>query len=170
MFGSYEAKLQPSEAKYSPLSMSSYDHCNQIGDDGHVEPGTEEACGDKPSPSFTTRIFFVLLGTLIAALVVGLLTDVLGSISANYTRIEGPPSWVKIKQFAPQSKHFAWAVHQTLRITAELSPTSSDNNNRLLREASTDGAPQRPKQKRLGCPDTHRPRIRQHIRFPSVWP
>ena len=106
MFGSSEAKLQPSGAKYSPLSMSSYNHCNHIDIDGHVEPGTEEACGDKPSPSLTTRIFFVLLGSLVAALLVGLLTDVLASININHTRIgEGPPSRLKIKQFAPQGKH-----------------------------------------------------------------
>lgn len=106
MFGSYETKFQPSGAKYLPLSTNSFDHDNQIGVNGHVEPGTEEACGDKSSPSFTTRLFFVLLGTLVAALVLGLVTDVLSSVNGNQTRIEeGRLSGVKTKQFAPQSKH-----------------------------------------------------------------
>lgn len=116
MFGSHRTKFQPSVARYSPLSGNSYNHSSQNGVDDDISPDVhpevEKAYGEKASPSFKSRLFFALLGTLVAALVVGVIIDALGLTNVNRPEVGGASSRINMKQFAPRSKRFRQYVHQ----------------------------------------------------------
>lgn len=107
MFGSYGNKFRPSAARYIPLSRNSYNHSPETGAENEIHPEVENFYEDKPLPSFSSRLFFVLLGALVVALIVGVIIDTFALTNATHLYIKGwPQSRMGIKQFAPQSKHF----------------------------------------------------------------
>lgn len=107
MFGSFRTKFQPSLARYLPLSGNNYDSSPQTGAEDETYPEVEKIYENKPLPSLKSRLFYVLLGTLVVAFVVGIIIDTLGLTNANHLNTEGwPHSGMAIKQFAPPCKRF----------------------------------------------------------------
>lgn len=130
-------------AQYSPLSGNGYNHSSQTDVDDDSQPELEKVYRDKSSPSFKSRLSFALLGTLVAAFLVGGIIDALGLTNAEHSKVEEvAPSRIDVKQFAPQSKHLCRYVAQDVETSAKLLSISLDNHRGLFKEGKTDGTSQ----------------------------